>query len=489
MRIARISAGALLIVVSLASLLRFQPILELFSFLSPDGNITALMQLSLRLCLISLGAVGLCLILFPALSKLAVSINAALMKPGRGKFLWYALGTAALLRTAVVLFVPLNLWADYRFYDELGWQWALKGGYYNGDHLTAYWPPAYPFVLSRLYLLFGHVQYLGGVLNIPLGTGIVVFTYLIVRRCWDESVARWTTLIVALFPSQIFFTYLPASEILFTFLLLASILSFLTLDRKLTGKWYQVLLGGILLGLATLTRVISKLLLVVIIPFWLWETKDLSRTIKYGLVALCGFGLVIVPWMVRNYQAVGVAKINTNTGINLFIGNQPGSGMGYNSNIATQYDMNSPGQEADIDSASWHRALDYIYERPGAFLLRGLAKTAFFYAGDTDPLQFDLQIAAEESRFNYAVAWSVLAQSYYIVVLVAALLGLIIFFRSGPAIRHPRGYLLLGIILYWTAVHFVFYGVGRYHFPIIPIISAFAALYIKSVVDKRIKMY
>jgi hypothetical protein len=47
-------------------------------------------------------------------------------------FLIYALGAACLLRLAAVLFMPFNQFYDYKGYDEYGWEWAQKGGYYRG---------------------------------------------------------------------------------------------------------------------------------------------------------------------------------------------------------------------------------------------------------------------------------------------------------------------------------------------------------------------
>jgi hypothetical protein len=38
-------------------------------------------------------------------------------------------------------------------------------------------------------------------------------------------------------------------------------------------------------------------------------------------------------------------------------------------------------------------------------------------------------------------------------------------------------------ILFWTAVHFVFFGHARFHFPIMPIVATFAALYIVQAVE------
>ncbi len=401
MKTIRIVGGAIFMLLGLATLMKFEATSRLFLFLSPDGMIMPLMMLFLKLCLVSLGCVGLVLIFYNQLIRLLGLIDIRLSGLSRKSFLIYALPAGFLLRLAVVLFMPFHLWMDYDSYDDLGWQWATKGGYYNGEHLTAYWPPGFPFFLSRLYLVFGHQPVLGTVANIFFGLAIALFTYLIIRRIWGERVSRWAMLIMIFFPSQVFFTNLLASEMLFTSLFLASILICVMLNRELKGKWYYALLAGILLGLAALTRSVSKMYLLLVVPFWLLQTHNIKRTVRFTVLALVGFSLLVVPWMIRNHDAVGSATINTNTGINFFIGNQPGSGMGYNQYAADEYDVNDPLREAYVDSAAWHRAWDYIFEKPGAFLARGVMKVGLYYAIDFDPLDYGLHQAANESKTNY----------------------------------------------------------------------------------------
>ncbi len=480
----RIGPGILLVLVVLWALWDFESLLPYFVPLSTDGRIVPFMQFLLQLSLISLASVGVVLILLPRVVRILSYLDRWLCSWDVKTFLKLALLVGFVLRAVTVLLMPFNQTYDYLEYDELGWEWASKGGYYRGEHLTAFRPPGYPFLLSRIYLLFGHVPQMGAVANIILGLSIPLLTYFIVRRIWSDALARWTMVIVTVFPSQVLFTHLLASELLFTPLFLASVLLFLSFDSRFAGRWYKILSGGVLLGLATLTRTVSGLFLAIVIPFWFVETRDFKRTVRYGLVALVGFLLAVTPWLIRNHYAVGTARLNTNTGINLFIGNQPGSGMTWDRNVESEYDIYDATKEAYVDSASFHRACEYIIQNPGIFLYRGLMKVGYFYAADMDPVFFGVIEATEQGTINHAVVLAVVAQSYYLLVLLSALAGLVVFFRSDQVVRKRGGYLLLGVILYWTVIHFAFFGVGRFHFPIIPMISAFAALYIRSLVEK-----
>ncbi|UCE25709.1 MAG: glycosyltransferase family 39 protein, partial [Candidatus Zixiibacteriota bacterium] len=395
-RAPRIGLGVVFLVVSIVAVWDFESLFPYFVPLSTDGRIVPFMKFLLQLSLISLASIGVVLIFLSAVARILNYVDRQLCGWDVRTFLKVAVLVGLVLRSAAVVLMPFNQTYDYLEYDELGWEWASKGGYYRGEHPTAYRPPGYPFLLSRIYILFGHIPQLGAVANMILGLSIPLLTYFIVRRIWSDSVARWTTVIVTLFPSQIIFTHLLASELLFTPLFLASILLFLSFDRKSTGKWYKILAGGVLLGMATLTRTVSGLFLAIVIPFWSFESRNFKRTVKYGLLALVGFVVVVTPWIIRNHYAVGTARINTNTGINLFIGNQPGSGITYDQNLINQFGVYEPTLEAYVDSSSFRRACEYIRQNPGVFLRRGLLKVGYFYAADMDALYFGIIEASEQ---------------------------------------------------------------------------------------------
>lgn len=476
----RLAAGALLLLSALSALFLFEQLQSLFLVLSPDGSVTSYMWLLLRLMIFSFGTLGTLLMFWEPTFRQVERCDRLINSYSIKRLMLVMLGTGFVLRLSSLLLLPLSLWSDYGCYDDLARQWALKGGYYNGELLTAYWPPGYPYFLSRLYLLFGDYPIVAASANLFLGLTIPLLTYLIVRKIWTEAIGRWTMLILVLFPSQIFFTNLLASEMLFTPLLLSMILIVVSFDEKIKQHYLYLFAAGILLGLAALTRSIAKFYIVLpSLSLLLYSRKYLQSVIILLLLTI-GFSLPVVPWMIRNNTAVGAATINTNTGINLFMGNQPSSGMGYNAPLAEEFDVNDPSKEVWIDSVTWARSIDYIKAEPLAFVKRGILKLSFFYATDVDAFEVGIKNAAESDRFNYSLLLSFLAQSYWLIACFLALLGLVMHFAREADLRTFGGWLLLLTITYWSAIHFVFYGNGRYHFPIVPMIAAFAALFIVS---------
>jgi 4-amino-4-deoxy-L-arabinose transferase-like glycosyltransferase len=473
----RIVLGIGLVLGSLPAIFSFEKMSGWFLFLSQDGSVVPHSMLQLRICLISLGIIGLYLVFSNSAKTCLAFVDRIIMSLCRSDFLTIFFITALLLRVAVILLFPFRLWIDYMVYDELGWHWVEAGGYYVGSYPTAYRPPGYPFFLSRLYWIFGHHPQLGVIANVIFSMAIIWLSYLLARKIWNERVARWTLVFLTFFPSQILFVNLLASEPLFTTLFLISIYLLISVEKPGYWKWHYALLGGVVLGLATLTRALTQVYLILPAIYWYLQTGRFSRTIRNTMIAAVGFIIVITPWLVRNYHHKGKLTISTNTGINLLIGNQPGSGMGWNQPVTDEFDFDDPTMETYIDSVGWHRGWQYIKSDPVAFVKRGILKVLYFYAVDMESVGYELVEAANSNRTGRYVVIAFITQTYYVTVLFFGFLGLLTRYFTDPRWRRPGGFLLWMTIAFWTAVHFVFFADGRFHFPIVPIISTFAAIY------------
>ena len=132
-----------------------------------------------------------------------------------------ALGLISLAaRVASALLLSTVPSGDFSWYDQRAVGLAAGLGYQQDGVPTSFWPPGWPFVLSLVYRLFGQSWLAGTLLNALLGAAICLLTYLVARRLVGQVQARVAGLLVALFPSQILFTNLLGTEVLFTVLLL-----------------------------------------------------------------------------------------------------------------------------------------------------------------------------------------------------------------------------------------------------------------------------
>ncbi|MDD3733129.1 MAG: glycosyltransferase family 39 protein [candidate division Zixibacteria bacterium] len=489
--IIRIIAGVILTAVGLLALLGFSLIKEKAYFLSPDGVIDPHSFLQFKICLSSLLIIGIYLIFYRRVNLGLALTTRRITDMSRVRFLLLFLIAGFLLRLAVQIFLPLRFWADCLGYEELALNWLKMGGYYDGSFPTANWPPGYPFFLSRLYWLFGHQPQVGVFANILLNLGICYLAYLIIRKIWLEKVARLTLVIMLLFPSQILFVNLLLSENLFTFLFILSLYLFIR-GRSISeaglprSHRFTIFMGGLTLGLATLTRALTLVYLPLLIPFWKWQSGYHRTAFRNFLIALVGLSLVVVPWMVRNHYKLGAASIATNGGVNLYLGNNPIAGMGWIPPDSNIFVLNNPAYEAYNDSLGFTLGKKYILDHPLSFIKRGLMKVAYFYSIDVDAVHYDLIQAAGENKTNGYVILGFMAQYYYILILFMAAGGFLLVLARPSRYLNAGAYLLVATILYWSGVHFVFFGFGRFHFPIMAMISALAALFIAYKTEKMI---
>jgi 4-amino-4-deoxy-L-arabinose transferase-like glycosyltransferase len=471
----RHGAGVLLLLAGLSGLALFGWWQKMLTGLSADGVILPHTWQMLRIMIIALLAPGLALLLWHRLHKPIRTVSDKLAALSMSRFLWISLGAAAAARLAWVAAAPLRMYADWATYDELGWRMAQTGALAEATHLTMYRPPAYPFVLSMIYRAFGHAPQVAVLLNVLLGVGIVYLAYRLARRIGGETAGRWAALLLVLFPSQILYINLTSTEPLFTFLLLLGLELFLA-GRE--GSRHAVLLlsaSGIALGLATLTRSLTLPLPFLMVPL-LFGTKIAKRHAVAGaLTLLVASAAVVTPWIVRNYRLNGLLTVSTNGSMVFYIGNNPGASFGFNRPDPKEFAGYSPQEEARIDSLAWARGWEYIRARPVAFVRRGVMKTAFLMSSDTEGWAFNLAREAEAGRFGRDAVFAVFVQAWWYLFMLVSASGLWTVCRSGRC-KSPGVLLCVGTIAFWLALHFVFFGEGRYHYPIVPIMAAFAAV-------------
>lgn len=462
--------------IGLAAIFWFDSLKQYFLFISQDNNIAPLSLLELQICFITLGLLGVGLLFWNQIVVVLSKIDSLIARTSPQRLLLWLLTTALLLRLAVALFYPVNLWVDYQQYDYLGSHWALTGGYFEGEHPTAYIPPGYPFLLSRLYLLFGHNHLFGVVANVLFSVTIVLLTYLLIARLWDHRRAGWTALILTFFPSQIFFVNLLASEPLFTVLFLGSILTFVSVPQKGYKKYLVPLAGGLLLGLATLTRAITLVYLFIPALYWLLSSGSKKRKLLTIALACLGLALIVAPWMMRNHNLGKRFVISTNGGINLLIGNEPGSGMGWHEPNLEGLDFFDPQKEAYVDSLAWAKGMAYIKADPIAFLKRGCLKMFYFMAIDLESVHYELKQSADNYRFDRFVVLGLLVQCFYTAIVFVGLMGIFNFYKIPGNWKSREAFIMSATILLWVAVHFVFFANGRFHYPIVPLLAAWSAI-------------
>lgn len=160
--------------------------------------------------------------------------------------------------------------------------------------------PIYQYVVSLFYLLFGVQEIIGRLLSIAASLLTLVFFFFLARRLSNDSIAWWSTLIIALLPLQVFYgrAFMPE----------ATMLMFTVLGILLFLRWQEhqslVTLAGsaVAIALACLIK-ITSLYLGVLMIFLCWQQFGWKFIFKLELWIYAFFVLLSVAlWYYHAHQ-------------------------------------------------------------------------------------------------------------------------------------------------------------------------------------------
>jgi 4-amino-4-deoxy-L-arabinose transferase-like glycosyltransferase len=479
--------GLFLLVFGFTMFSSFGTMLRLFLHLSPDGSFVPQTLLVLKSSFLSFGLVGVCLLLFLLLwGNVLKGAFLELENLPEARFLLLFLGLGLVLRLLWILLVPTQLYADWKWYDDAAYHLSQVWRYEENGVPTAYWPIGYPLFLAVIYWIFGHSYLAVHLISVLLSLCICILTYQIAKRLIGPAAARLSLVILVFFPGQIFFTNVLSSEILFTTLLLAMIL--ILLKTREQSSIFGPLIVGLLLGLLIMVRAVALVLPLLIVLFYLkWGRRSLVglRNTILSLIVVC---LVLLPWLMRNKRVLDTFSIATSGGIDLYIGNSPISSGNWVWTKQNPFaDLSAPN-EVENNKLGYQLAAKFIMGDPVGFVIRGIKKEVYMFATDFGPIAKELDLAAQAHRVDGFVIVNVVGQSYYLVVLILSAAGLFLLLKDKER-RKPGFYLLVGTVAYWLAIHFVFFGIDRFHFPLVPILAIWASFFAVSQIEPSGERY
>lgn len=206
-------------------------------------------------------------------------------------------------------------------YDVLARNVASGGGFgfYPGVP-TAFRNPLLPFLGAAVYVVIGPHPIGVQVVLILLGSLIPPVVFSLARKYVEPATALLAASIAVFYPSLVVFSNSFMTETPFVLLLLLTLLCWSRFSQKTRGGWGTIILGGICLGLAMLTRS-TVLPMIVLWALYLLidggreRWKHLLRLAVFSAVALA----VILPWSLRNHRVFGRwVPITTNGGYTLW---------------------------------------------------------------------------------------------------------------------------------------------------------------------------
>ena len=303
-------------------------------------------------------------------------MTAALRRPGA--LVWTLLALALAVRLAGVAVVDFKAVDDPADYDRMAASIAAGDGYPPSNFLenggpSAIRPPLYPYTLAAVYETTGARFNAARVTGAFLGTAAVALIGLVAWRLFDRRTATVAIAIAALFPPPMVNGLSILSEPLFVVLELGALLAALEFRESAQRRW--LVATGVLVGLATLTRVVGLVLLVPVIAL-VWRTAfPGARSFASPAIVVVTAALTILPWTVRNAVELDAFVPVATTGGYLMAGTYqdaarndpeyPGAWRVANADPKLARIMREGnGDEAEIERRLWSEALEYMGDHP-----------------------------------------------------------------------------------------------------------------------------
>jgi 4-amino-4-deoxy-L-arabinose transferase-like glycosyltransferase len=390
-----------------------------------------------------------------------------MMAPTLGLFL------VALVARLVALVVAHSTGRFPEFWEYEAIARSLLAGHgfvyrFMGIPHVAYVEPVYPSFVAATYLVAGFRPAVLGVLQCGVAAALAPIVYALARRTFDRPSALAAGALVALHPALA--GYATKLHPL-TFDAVAMALVALTLLRLLAvPDRCRALAFGLATGLGILTRP-TILAAAGVTLVWVLVRRD-RKVLTNVLLGLAVAGLVVAPWVVRNYAHLGALVLTrSHVGFNFWLGNHPGATGGEGdpedptgtrslfdrAPAAFRARVLSEPDEIAQDRVFWAEALAYVAREPGEFAGRTLRKFLDFW-------WFPPYVGR-----RYAAAEVVVYRVFYVVLLTLAVLGLL------RARRHPLagqgdGIRVVLLMLLTTAVaQSLFHVQGRHRLAVEPL--------------------
>ncbi len=372
---------------------------------------------------------------------------------------------AFLLRLAFVSVRERPLFSDEIDYDRLGGTLAATGSYSDEGRPTAYRPIGYPAFVAGVYAVAGRCPWAVHVAQAALDSLSALLLWLLAG---GGRAGLWAAAIWALYPSAILYSGLLLPETAFTTLLLGGAL--LAARGGFESRRWSLLLGATV-GLLALVK---PLALVLLVGLPVAARIERIRPTHFGLLAL-GAALVVGPWLARNWIVVGYPTPATSVGANLLIGNNPHATGGYSERVPPSM-IPRESDEGGRDAGEVASAVQYIEKEPLRFIRNGFGKLAHFFGTEGGMIVWGFHDSPGDPSTRLREKYRSLPLWLHVAVsgpyALAILLGTLGLFAQP---RGPTRAYFLAILGASLTTYFVFYGGGRYHFPLMPFFVLFAA--------------
>lgn len=390
-------------------------------------------------------------------------------------------------RLVWIYFVQTQPFSDFLHLNNYGIN-ASQGNFKGFADFYACFPfkMGFGMVLAGLYSLFGSSLIVAKLFNVALSIILVLLLYAGGKMLYSEKAGRIASLLLALWPTQIMYTSVVASEHLFMVLFTAAVLMILTFIKKYTYKNYEfwsgnfILIGiGILTACAQLIRPMAMLLLPVFAVFILIYKRYRANTIasvvlgikSIALTVICYFAVInLVNIPIQN--ATGIDVTRSDAGFNLMIGTNTQHDGAWN---ASDFEIIAKN---DFDFDKVHKeakqiAIERLKGDPKQLMNLVVNKYKIMWGNENYGYYWST-LSAGNSKSEAIIkshprAFYGVSQAFYILIILMAICACLYSLRAK---RYDALIILMifgGILLSYTLLEVQ----SRYHMPVVPLLILF----------------
>ena len=377
---------------------------------------------------------------------------------------------------------------DSRGYHD--WAVSLAAGNWLGSEVF-YQAPLYPYLLAAHYALIDADPYRIRLLQAFIGALSCIVLALAGQRFFDRRTGLLAAGLLAIYPPAIFFDGLiqkASLDLFLVSLLLASAGACLEGPKR---RWLVVI--GLTLGALSLNRENARILWVVVVGwlFLYFPTAQLRDRLRWAIIVTVAMAAVVLPVAIRNKVVGGQLVLSTfQAGSNFYIGNRRGANGTYEpllpgrGNVTFEREDASrvaekatghPMSAGDISGYWWQKSRDEIRAAPGEWLgllYRKLRLT--FWAHELPDMESIEAHAAVSPVLRVLRWWD-----------FGVLMGLGAIGAWATRSNWRRLSFLYATFGALAGSIVLFFVLGRYRFPLVPLVALFAAAGLQTLWELR----
>lgn len=341
--------------------------------------------------------------------------------------------------------------------------------YHDPSTATAFMMPGVSFVLAFFVMIFGKFGGLTAfrIFQAIVQTGSLFLLFLIARKLFNSKVGIIAIIISSLSIAEYWVPSLILTETFFKFFVLCLVyISMYALEEQ-KAKYY--VLGGIVLGVATLFRPTIATFPIVILFIWILRKYKITTMLKYTAIVGAIFCVVLSPWWVRNYSIFHkFIPLTLATGNPMLQGtyiyydqiSAKTDGLNYTQfNYPTNSEVDNNEAEMEI---SKYRLINLVPKHPLEFLGWYTFGKASYQV--VKPFFWSPEFLRVNTR---------MAGQWHVITLLLSIIGGILYYLDKK--RNKMGTLAIATIIYFILIYLPFYTMGRYFYPAMPLVIMFTA--------------